>query len=198
MKLNFYNIILVKILTIFLLSSSSTNAAIYKLNCKNYNSPLGGNKNVKTSIWYINDTKKKVALAKINKKKVKIKSLSKKWSSNKGYGISKDNRVFIDEMQININGYEYGLAITSGKKNTEFKGSILLFAFSESGLKKDQNYIKTQKELDKKLAIIKQKKKKKQNYKKDYSVLLKLNEKNKKIIDSYSIAQECSAPIKVK
>ena len=59
------------------MSSSNLYAEIYKLNCKYTEQIGGGDKSVKTSVWYINNEKKMIALAKINNTNVKY--TSNKW-----------------------------------------------------------------------------------------------------------------------
>jgi len=90
---------------IFFICTSNLYAEIYKLNCKYSEEFGGGNKSVKTSVWYINNEKKMIALAKINNNNVKY--TSNKWD-NESFGV-KNNEVLINRSQIKIKDVIYYL-----------------------------------------------------------------------------------------
>ena len=144
---------------------------------------------VKTSEWYVHKTKRKVALAKINNSKVKF--VSKAWPNNKGYSVSKSKTKIETTMNMNGDVYEVG----AGSDNS---GNVLIGGMSKAGLNKDKNYVRVKKKLDSLLVEMKQKKQKNQSFKKEEGEYLKLMDEERKIIDQYSIMQECSQPVKVK
>ncbi len=94
---------------------------------------------------------------------------------------------------MNMNGdvYEVG----AGSDNS---GNVLIGGMSKAGLNKDKNYVRIKKKLDYLLVEMKQKKQKNQSFKKEEGEYLKLMDEERKIIDQYSIMQECSQPVKVK
>ena len=182
-----------KILLIILVSNFITLdfslAEIYKLNCK-YTEKFPGNKNVKTSEWFISNSKKKIALSKINNKKVKF--VSKEWDS-RSYGV-KDNKVFINNSIISINGFKYELGASSSEDGNE----VLIGAFNETDLEKDPSWIKVQKDIDKIISLKFEKQKNKQNIdeiEKQYEQLVRLSDL---IFEGYAINQMCSKPISVR
>lgn len=178
---------LLKLLFLFIfLSSSNLYAEIYKLNCK-YTEQIGaGDKSVKTSVWYINNEKKMIALAKINNNNVKY--TSNKWD-DKSFGV-KNNEVLINRSQMKIknNIYEVGASGDKGK-------GILLMAMSKEGLDKDPTWIKLEKDTEKLVKSSREKKISKAKYEKQIEKIHKLNGQ---IVAKWTIQQLCSKPIKVK
>ena len=178
---------LLKLLFLFIfLSSSNLYAEIYKLNCK-YTEQIGaGDKSVKTSVWYINNEKKMIALAKINSNNVKY--TSNKWD-DKSFGV-KNNEVLINRSQMKIknNIYEVGASGDKGK-------GILLMAMSKEGLDKDPTWIKLEKDTEKLVKSSREKKISKAKYEKQIEKIHKLNGQ---IVAKWTIQQLCSKPIKVK
>ena len=81
-----FNYLFISFLIFF---SSAVQAQIYKLDCKHGKGIIGeGNRNFQITTWYINFDKKKVALGKINNKKVKYVSKTLK-SSEENLGLKK-------------------------------------------------------------------------------------------------------------
>ena len=166
---------------IFFISTSSY-AEIYKLNCKYSEELGGGNKSVKTSVWYINNEKKMIALAKINNTNVKY--TSNKWDS-KSFGV-KNDEVFINRSQMKIKNNIYEVGASTNKDTKE----IILMALSEEGLDKDPTWIKLQKDTKKLLA-----KKNTPELEKQVEKIYKLNDQ---VVAKWTIEQKCSKPSKVK
>ena len=178
---------LLKLLFLFIfLSSSNLYAEIYELNCKYTEQIGGGDKSVKTSVWYINNEKKMIALAKINNTNVKY--TSNKWD-DKSFGV-KNNEVFINGSKIKIkkNIYEVGASGDKGK-------GILIMAMSKEGLDKDPTWIKLEKDTEKLVKSSREKKVSKAKYEKQIEKIYKLNDQ---IVAKWTIQQLCSKPIKVK
>ena len=178
---------LLKLLFLFIfLSSSNLYAEIYKLNCKYTEQIGGGDKSVKTSVWYINNEKKMIALAKINNNNVKY--TSNKWD-DKSFGV-KNNEVLINRSQMKIknNIYEVGASGDKGK-------GILVMAMSKEGLDKDPTWIKLEKDTEKLVKSSREKKISKAKYEKQIEKIHKLNGQ---IVAKWTIQQLCSKPIKVK
>ena len=178
---------LLKLLFLFIfLSSSNLYAEIYKLNCKYTEQIGGGDKSVKTSVWYINNEKKMIALAKINNTNVKY--TSNKWD-DKSFGV-KNNEVLINRSQMKIknNIYEVGASGDKGK-------GILIMAMSKEGLDKDPTWIKLGKDTEKLAKSSREKKVSKAKYEKQIEKIYKLNDQ---IVAKWTIQQLCSKPIKVK
>ena len=171
---------------IIFFSSTNSFAEIYKLNCK-YTEILGGNKSVKTSVWYINNEKKMIALAKINNTNVKY--TSNKWD-NKSTGV-KNNEVFINRSQMKIKNNIYEVGASTNKETKE----IILMALSEEGLDKDPAWIKVQKDTDKLIKRSKEKKVSTAEYEKQIEKIYKLNDQ---VVAKWSIEQTCSKPVKIK
>ena len=172
---------------LFFISTSNLYAEIYKFNCKYSEELGGGNKSVKTSVWYINNEKKKIALAKINNNNVKY--TSGKWD-NESFGV-KNNEVFISSSQMKIKNNIYGVAATSDRDGKE----ILIIAFSEVSLNKDPDWIKVQKDTENLVQRRKEKKINLADYEKQLEKLFKLNDK---IVAKWTIMQSCSNPINIK
>ena len=166
---------------IFFISTNSY-AEIYKLNCKYSEELGGGNKSVKTSVWYINNEKKMIALAKINNTNVKY--TSNKWDS-KSFGV-KNDEVFINRSQMKIKNNIYEVGASTNKDTKE----IILMALSEEGLDKDPTWIKLQKDTKKLLA-----KKNTPELEKQVEKIYKLNDQ---VVAKWTIEQKCSKPSKVK
>ena len=152
---------------------------------------FGGNAKIKTSTWYIHNVKKKVILAKINNSKVKF--ISNQWADNKGYGAS-IKKTKIDSIQMKINNLNFEFGAGTNQEDD----SVMIGGLSESGLNKDLDFIKIEKQLNLILKKIETKKKKKQNYEKDFKQYGSLIEKNQNIVNKYSIMQICPPAIKVK
>ena len=179
---------LIKLLFLFFfLSSSNLYAEIYKLNCKYSDEVGGGNKSVKTSVWYINNEKKMIALAKINNSNVKY--TSNKWD-DKSFGV-KNNDVFINSSRIKIKNNIYVVGASADKDRKE----VLIMALSQEGLSKDQTWIKLQKDTERLVESSKQKKVSEAEYEKNIEKIYELNER---IVAKWTIQQICSKPIKVK
>jgi len=166
---------------IFFISTNSY-AEIYKLNCKYSEELGGGNKSVKTSVWYINNEKKMIALAKINNSNVKY--TSNKWD-DKSFGV-KNDEVFINRSQMKIKNNIYEVGASTNKDTKE----IILMALSEEGLDKDPTWIKLQKDTKKLLA-----KKNTPELEKQVEKIYKLNDQ---VVAKWTIEQKCSKPSKVK
>lgn len=166
---------------IFFISTNSY-AEIYKLNCKYSEELGGGNKSVKTSVWYINNDKKMIALAKINNSNVKY--TSNKWD-DKSFGV-KNDEVFINRSQMKIKNNIYEVGASTNKDTKE----IILMALSEEGLDKDPTWIKLQKDTKKLLA-----KKNTPELEKQVEKIYKLNDQ---VVAKWTIEQKCSKPSKVK
>ena len=135
---------------IFFFSSSNSFAEIYKLNCKYSEELGGGNKSVKSSVWYVNNEKKMIALAKINNTNVKY--TSNKWD-DKSIGV-KNNELYINRSQMKIKDNIYEVGASTNKDTKE----IILMALSEEGLDKDPSWIKVQKDTDNLIKRSKEKK----------------------------------------
>jgi len=179
---------LLKILFVFVfLNSSNLYAEIYKLNCKYTDVVRGGNKSVKTSVWYINNEKKMIALAKINNTNVKY--TSNKWD-DKSFGV-KNDEVFINKSQMKIKNNIYGVGAGTDKNSKE----VLLIALSEEGLDKDPAWIKVQKDTKKLVKSRSEKKISDVEYGKQMDKIYKLNDQ---VVAKWTIQQSCSKPIKVK
>ena len=166
---------------IFFISTNSY-AEIYKLNCKYSEELGGGNKSVKNSVWYINNEKKMIALAKINNSNVKY--TSNKWD-DKSFGV-KNDEVFINRSQMKIKNNIYEVGASTNKDTKE----IILMALSEEGLDKDPTWIKLQKDTKKLLA-----KKNTPELEKQVEKIYKLNDQ---VVAKWTIEQKCSKPSKVK
>ena len=178
----------IKLLFLFIfLSSSNLYAEIYKLNCKYSDEVGGGNKSVKTSVWYINNEKKMIALAKINNSNVKY--TSNKWD-DKSFGV-KNNDVFINNSRIKIKNNIYVVGASADKDRKE----VLIMALSQEGLKKDQTWIKLQKDTEMLVKKAREKKISETEYEKQIEKIYELNEQ---IVAKWTIQQICSKPIKVK
>ena len=178
----------IKLLFLFIfLSSSNLYAEIYKLNCKYSDEVGGGNKSVKTSVWYINNEKKMIALAKINNSNVKY--TSNKWD-DKSFGV-KNNDVFINNSRIKIKNNIYVVGASADKDRKE----VLIMALSQEGLKKDQTWIKLQKDTESLVKKGREKKVSEAEYEKQIEKIYELNEQ---IVAKWTIQQICSKPIKVK
>ena len=171
----------------FFICSSNLYAEIYKLNCKYSEEFGGGNKNVKTSVWYINNEKKMIALAKINNNKVKY--TSNIWD-NESFGV-RNNEVLINRSQMKIKNVVYEVGASSAKDGKE----VFLLAFSEINLKKDPNWIKVQKDTE---NLVQRRKEKKVSEAEYGNKIEKLYELNDEIVAKWSIEQTCSKPINVK
>ena len=179
---------LIKILFLFIfLSTSNLYAEIYKLNCKYTDEVGGGNKSVKTSVWYINNEKKMIALAKINNTNVKY--TSNKWD-DKSFGV-KNNEVLINRSQMKIkdNIYEVG---AGGDKNTE---GVLIMAISQGALDKDPTWIKVQKDTE---MLVKKAREKKISETEFEKQMERINKLNGQLVAKWTIQQRCSKPINVK
>jgi hypothetical protein len=179
---------LIKILFLFIFfNTSNLYAEIYKLNCKYTDEVGGGNKSVKTSVWYINNEKKMIALAKINNNNVKY--VSNKWD-DKSFGV-KDDEVLINRSQMKIknNVYEVG---AGGDKKTE---GVLIMALSQEALDKDPTWIKVQKETERLVKSRNEKKVSEAEYGKQMEKIYKLNDQ---VVAKWTIQQRCSKPISVK
>ncbi|WP_440931856.1 hypothetical protein [Candidatus Pelagibacter sp.] len=168
------------------ISTSNLYAEIYKLNCK-YTKLLGSNKSVKTSVWYINNEKKMIALAKINNTNVKY--TSNKWD-DKSFGV-KDDEVFINRSQMKIKNNIYGVGVATNKDTKE----IILMALSEEGLDKDPVWIKVQKDTEELIQRSKEKKVSEAEYNKQIKKIYELNDQ---VVAKWSIEQTCSKPINAK
>ena len=171
----------------FFICSSNLYAEIYKLNCKYSEEFGGGNKSVKTSVWYINNEKKMIALAKINNNNVKY--TSNKWDSE-SFGV-KNNEVLINRSQMKIKDVVYEVGASSAKDGKE----VFLLAFSEVNLKKDPNWIKVQKDTE---NLVQRRKEKKVSEAEYGNKIEKLYELNDQIVAKWSIEQICSKPTIVK
>ncbi|AFS47235.1 hypothetical protein HIMB5_00004670 [alpha proteobacterium HIMB5] len=172
---------------ILFFSSSNSFAEIYKLNCKYSEELGGGNKSVKSSVWYVNNEKKMIALAKINNTNVKY--TSNKWD-DKSIGV-KNNELYINRSQMKIKDNIYEVGASTNKDTKE----IILMALSEEGLDKDPVWIKVQKDTDKLIKRSKEKKVSEAEYNKQIEKIYELNDQ---VVAKWSIEQTCSKPINVK
>lgn len=172
---------------IFFICTSNLYAEIYKLNCKYSEELGGGNKSVETSVWYVNNEKKMIALAKINNTNVKY--TSNKWD-DKSIGV-KNNELYINRSQMRIKDNIYEVGASTNKDTKE----IILMALSEEGLDKDPTWIKLQKDTDKLIKSGKEKKVSEAEYNKQIEKIYKLNDQT---VAKWTIEQKCSKPINVK
>ena len=182
-------IISLSIFCVFLLSST-VQAEIYKLDCKYGKGQIGdGNINYQSTTWYINFDKKKVALGKINNKKVKY--VSKTWKSDEANkGLNKNGGILLGNLEMNINGILYLVAL--GPRDKEGTGNdMIAYAFSPDGVDNDPQHISYMNQLDQLAKTI-------GKNKKDYDTYLKVDKERQKIIRKYNITQDCSVPTKIK
>ena len=114
-------------------------------------------------------------------------------ADNKGYGAS-IKKTKIDSIQMKINNLNFEFGAGTNQEDD----SVMIGGLSESGLNKDPNFIKIEKQLNLILKKIETKKKKKQNYEKDFKQYGSLIEKNQNIVNKYSIMQICPPATKVK
>ena len=182
-------IISLSIFCVFLLSST-VQAEIYKLDCKYGKGQIGdGNINYQSTTWYINFDKKKVALGKINNKKVKY--VSKTWKSDEtNKGLNKNGGILLGNLEMNINGIMY--LVTLGPRDKEGTGNdMIAYAFSPDGVDNDPQHISYINQLDQLAKTM-------GKNKKDYDTYLKVDKERQKIIRKYNITQDCSIPTKIK
>lgn len=182
-------IISLSIFCVFLLSST-VQAEIYKLDCKYGKGQIGdGNINYQSTTWYINFDKKKVALGKINNKKVKY--VSKTWKSDEANkGLNKNGGILLGNLEMNINGILYLVAL--GPRDKEGTGNdMIAYAFSPDGVDNDPQHISYMNQLDQLAKTM-------GKNKKDYDTYLKVDKERQKIIRKYNITQDCSVPTKIK
>ena len=182
-------IISLSIFCVFLLSST-VQAEIYKLDCKYGKGQIGdGNINYQSTTWYINFDKKKVALGKINNKKVKY--VSKTWKSDEANkGLNKNGGILLGNLEMNINGILYLVAL--GPRDKEGTGNdMIAYAFSPDGVDNDPQHISYMNQLDQLAKTMRKNKK-------DYDTYLKVDKERQKIIRKYNITQDCSVPTKIK
>ena len=182
-------IISLSIFCVFLLSST-VQAEIYKLDCKYGKGQIGdGNINYQSTTWYINFDKKKVALGKINNKKVKY--VSKTWKSDEtNKGLNKNGGILLGNLEMNINGILYLVAL--GPRDKEGTGNdMIAYAFSPDGVDNDPQHISYMNQLDQLAKTM-------GKNKKDYDTYLKVDKERQKIIRKYNITQDCSVPTKIK
>lgn len=182
-------IISLSIFCVFLLSST-IQAEIYKLDCKYGKGQIGdGNINYQSTTWYINFDKKKVALGKINNKKVKY--VSKTWKSDEANkGLNKNGGILLGNLEMNINGILYLVAL--GPRDKEGTGNdMIAYAFSPDGVDNDPQHISYMNQLDQLAKTM-------GKNKKDYDTYLKVDKERQKIIRKYNITQDCSVPTKIK
>ena len=182
-------IISLSIFCVFLLSST-VQAEIYKLDCKYGKGQIGdGNINYQSTTWYINFDKKKVALGKINNKKVKY--VSKTWKSDEANkGLNKNGGILLSNLEMNINGILYLVAL--GPRDKEGTGNdMIAYAFSPDGVDNDPQHISYMNQLDQLAKTM-------GKNKKDYDTYLKVDKERQKIIRKYNITQDCSIPTKIK
>ena len=182
-------IISLSIFCLFFLSST-IQAEIYKLECKYGKGQIGdGNINYQSTTWYINFDKKKVALGKINNKKVKY--VSKTWkSSEENIGLKKNGAIILGNIEMNINGILWGVAFHPRDKE-ETKNDMIAYAFSPDGVDNDPQHIRYMSQLDKLAKTM-------GKNKKDFDNYLKIDKERQKIIRKYNITQDCSVPTKIK
>ena len=165
-------------------------AEIYKLECKYGKGQIGdGNINYQSTTWYINFDKKKVALGKINNKKVKY--VSKTWKSDEtNKGLNKNGGILLGNLEMNINGILYLVAL--GPRDKEGTGNdMIAYAFSPDGVDNDPQHIRYMTQLDKLAKTM-------GKNKKDFDNYLKIDKERQKIIRKYNITQDCSVPTKIK
>jgi hypothetical protein len=182
-------IISLSIFCLFFLSST-IQAKIYKLECKYGKGQIGdGNINYQSTTWYINFDKKKVALGKINNKKVKY--VSKTWKSDEtNKGLNKNGGILLGNLEMNINGILYLVAL--GPRDLEGTGNdMIAYAFSPDGVDSDPQHIRYMSQLDKLAKTM-------GKNKKDYEKYLAVDKERQKIIRKYNITQDCSVPTKIK
>ena len=170
--------------------STTIQAKIYKLECKYGKGQIGdGNINYQSTTWYINFDKKKVALGKINNKKVKY--VSKTWkSSEENIGLKKNGAIILGNIEMNINGILWGVVFHPRDKEGT-KDNMIAYAFSENGVDNDPQHIRYMAQLDKLAKTM-------GKNKKDYEKYLAVDKERQKIITKYNITQDCSVPIKIK
>ena len=165
-------------------------AEIYKLECKYGKGQIGdGNINYQSTTWYINFDKKKVALGKINNKKVKY--VSKTWKSDEANkGLNKNGGILLGNLEMNINGILYLVAL--GPRDKEGTGNdMIAYAFSPDGVDNDPQHISYMNQLDQLAKTM-------GKNKKDYDTYLKVDKERQKIIRKYNITQDCLVPTKIK
>ena len=182
-------IISLSIFCLFFLSST-VQAEIYKLECKYGKGQIGdGNINYQSTTWYINFDKKKVALGKINNKKVKY--VSKTWKSDEANkGLNKNGGILLGNLEMNINGILYLVAL--GPRDKDGTGNdMIAYAFSPDGVDNDPQHISYMNQLDQLAKTM-------GKNKKDYDTYLKVDKERQKIIRKYNITQDCSVPTKIK
>lgn len=182
-----FNYLLISFLVFF---SSAVQAQIYKLDCKHGKGVIGeGNRNYQSTTWYINFDKKKVALGKINNKKVKY--VSKTWKSDEtNKGLNKNGGILLGNLEMNINGILYLVAL--GPRDKEGTGNdMIAYAFSPDGVENDPQHIRYMSQLDKLAKTM-------GKNKKDYDKYLAVDKERQKIITKYNITQDCSVPTKIK
>ena len=182
-----FNYLLISFLVFF---SSAVQAQIYKLDCKHGKGVIGeGNRNYQSTTWYINFDKKKVALGKINNKKVKY--VSKTWKSDEANkGLNKNGGILLGNLEMNINGILYLVAL--GPRDKEGTGNdMIAYAFSPDGVENDPQHIRYMSQLDKLAKTM-------GKNKKDYDKYLAVDKERQKIITKYNITQDCSVPTKIK
>ena len=182
-----FNYLLISFLVFF---SSAVQAQIYKLDCKHGKGVIGdGNRNYQNTTWYINFDKKKVALGKINNKKVKY--VSKTWKSDEtNKGLNKNGGILLGNLEMNINGILYLVAL--GPRDKEGTGNdMIAYAFSPDGVDNDPQHIRYMSQLDKLAKTM-------GKNKKDYEKYLAVDKERQKIITKYNITQDCSVPTKIK
>ena len=182
-----FNYLLISFLVFF---SSAVQAQIYKLDCKHGKGVIGeGNRNYQSTTWYINFDKKKVALGKINNKKVKY--VSKTWKSDEtNKGLNKNGGILLGNLEMNINGILYLVAL--GPRDKEGTGNdMTAYAFSPDGVDNDPQHIRYMSQLDQLAKTM-------GKNKKDYDKYLAVDKERQKIITKYNITQDCSVPTKIK
>ena len=182
-----FNYLFISFLIFF---SSAVQAQIYKLDCKHGKGIIGeGNRNYQSTTWYINFDKKKVALGKINNKKVKY--VSKTWKSDEANkGLNKNGGILLGNLEMNINGILYLVAL--GPRDKEGTGNdMIAYAFSPDGVDNDPQHISYMNQLDQLAKTM-------GKNKKDYDTYLKVDKERQKIIRKYNITQDCSVPTKIK
>ena len=171
-----FNYLLISFLVFF---SSAVQAQIYKLDCKHGKGVIGeGNRNYQSTTWYINFDKKKVALGKINNKKVKY--VSKTWKSDEtNKGLNKNGGILLGNLEMNVNGILYLVAL--GPRDKEGTGNdMIAYAFSPDGVDNDPQHIRYMSQLDKLAKTM-------GKNKKDYDKYLAVDKERQKIIKKYNI-----------
>ena len=177
-------------ISLLIFFSSIVQAQIYKLDCKHGKGDIGeGNRTYQSTTWYINFDKKKVALGKINNKKVKY--VSKTWKSDEtNKGLNKNGGILLGNLEMNINGILYLVAL--GPRDKEGTGNdMIAYAFSPDGVDNDPQHIRYMNQLDKLAKTM-------GKNKKDYEKYLAVDKERQKIITKYNITQDCSVPTKIK